>query len=63
LWAKIMKERFNATNPRATMLRFHTQTAGCTLTAQQLENNVVRCVSGALSSPRGHSVLAHQLQG
>jgi methylmalonyl-CoA mutase N-terminal domain/subunit len=42
MWAQIMRERFGATNPRATMLRFHTQTGGVTLTAQQPENNIVR---------------------
>ena len=42
MWAHIMRERFGATNPKATMLRFHTQTGGVTLTAQQPENNIVR---------------------
>src|SRR3989440_9508575 len=42
MWAHIMRERFRATDPRATMLRFHTQTGGVTLTAQQPENNIVR---------------------
>jgi methylmalonyl-CoA mutase N-terminal domain/subunit len=42
MWAKIMHERFSAKNPKATMLRFHTQTGGVTLTAQQPENNIVR---------------------
>jgi methylmalonyl-CoA mutase N-terminal domain/subunit len=42
MWAHIMKDRFGATNPKATMLRFHTQTGGVTLTAQQPENNIVR---------------------
>ncbi|MDP4603391.1 MAG: methylmalonyl-CoA mutase family protein [Solirubrobacteraceae bacterium] len=42
MWAEIMKERFGATNPKAMMLRFHTQTGGVTLTAQQPENNIVR---------------------
>jgi methylmalonyl-CoA mutase, N-terminal domain len=42
MWAKIMRERFGAINPKATMLRFHTQTGGVTLTAQQPENNIVR---------------------
>ena len=59
LWAKIMKERFHATNPRATMLRFHTQTAGCTLTAQQLENNVVRVAFQALSAVLGGTQSLH----
>ncbi len=59
LWARIMKERFHATNPRATMLRFHTQTAGCTLTAQQLENNVVRVAFQALSAVLGGTQSLH----
>jgi methylmalonyl-CoA mutase N-terminal domain/subunit len=42
MWAHIMRERFGATDPKATMLRFHTQTGGVTLTAQQPENNIVR---------------------
>jgi methylmalonyl-CoA mutase, N-terminal domain len=42
MWANIMSERFGATNPKAKMLRFHTQTGGVTLTAQQPENNIVR---------------------
>ncbi len=42
MWAHIMRERFGAQNPKATMLRFHTQTGGVTLTAQQPENNIVR---------------------
>jgi methylmalonyl-CoA mutase, N-terminal domain len=42
MWAHIMRERFGATNPKSTMLRFHTQTGGVTLTAQQPENNIVR---------------------
>jgi methylmalonyl-CoA mutase N-terminal domain/subunit len=42
MWAHIMRERFGATNPKAMMLRFHTQTGGVTLTAQQPENNIVR---------------------
>ena len=42
MWARIMRDRFGATNPKAMMLRFHTQTGGVTLTAQQPENNIVR---------------------
>ncbi len=53
LWAKIMKERFNAKNPRSMMLRFHVQTAGCTLTAQQPENNIVRVTLQALAAVLG----------
>lgn len=59
MWARIMKERFHAKNPRATMLRFHTQTAGCTLTAQQPENNVVRVAFQALSAVLGGTQSLH----
>lgn len=59
LWARIMKERFKATNPRAMMLRFHTQTAGCTLTAQQPDNNVVRVAFQALSAVLGGTQSLH----
>ncbi|MCA1960012.1 MAG: methylmalonyl-CoA mutase family protein [Desulfomonile sp.] len=59
MWAKIMKERFGATNPRAMMLRFHTQTAGCTLTAQQPDNNVVRVAFQALSAVLGGTQSLH----
>jgi len=50
LWARIMKERFKAKDPRSMMLRFHTQTAGSTLTAQQPQNNVVRVALQALAA-------------
>ncbi|MBI4596188.1 MAG: methylmalonyl-CoA mutase family protein [Candidatus Tectomicrobia bacterium] len=53
LWAKIMKERFGAQNPRSCMLRTHTQTGGSTLTAQQPENNVVRASLQALAAVLG----------
>jgi methylmalonyl-CoA mutase N-terminal domain/subunit len=53
LWARIMKERFGATNPEAMKLRFHVQTGGSTLTAQQIENNVVRVTLQALSAVLG----------
>jgi methylmalonyl-CoA mutase N-terminal domain/subunit len=53
LWARIMKERFNAKNPRSMMLRFHVQTAGCTLTAQQPENNIIRVTLQALAAVLG----------
>jgi len=53
LWARIMKKRFNAKNPRSMMLRFHVQTAGCTLTAQQPENNIVRVALQALAAVLG----------
>ncbi|RLI81044.1 methylmalonyl-CoA mutase [Archaeoglobales archaeon] len=53
LWAKIMRDRFNAKNPRSMMLRFHVQTAGCTLTAQQPENNIIRVTLQALAAVLG----------
>jgi len=53
LWARIMKERFKATDPRSMMLRFHAQTAGSTLTAQQMDNNVVRVSLQALAAVLG----------
>ena len=59
LWAKIMKDRFEVTNPKAQMLRFHTQTAGCTLTAQQPENNVIRVTLQALASVLGGTQSLH----
>ncbi len=59
LWAKIMKERFKADNPKAQMLRFHTQTAGCTLLAQQPDVNVVRVTLQALSAVLGGTQSLH----
>lgn len=59
LWAKIMKERFGAKNPRSMMIRFHTQTAGCTLTAQQPMNNIVRVAFQALSAVLGGTQSLH----
>jgi methylmalonyl-CoA mutase N-terminal domain/subunit len=59
LWARIMKEQFNAKNPRSMMLRFHTQTAGCSLTAQQPENNVVRVALQALAAILGGTQSLH----
>ncbi|MBC7249046.1 MAG: methylmalonyl-CoA mutase family protein [Anaerolineae bacterium] len=59
LWARIMKERFGAQNPRSLMLRFHTQTAGCTLTAQQPDNNVVRVTLQALAAVLGGTQSLH----
>ncbi len=53
LWARIMRERFGAKNPRSWMLRFHAQTAGSTLTAQQPDNNVVRVALQALAAVLG----------
>ena len=59
LWATIMQERFGATNPKALMLRFHTQTGGVTLTAQQPLNNVVRVAYQALSAVLGGTQSLH----
>jgi methylmalonyl-CoA mutase N-terminal domain/subunit len=59
LWAKVMKERFGAENPRSWMLRFHTQTAGCTLTAQQPANNIVRVAWQALAAVLGGTQSLH----
>ncbi|MGB9904264.1 MAG: acyl-CoA mutase large subunit family protein [Desulfotomaculales bacterium] len=59
LWAKIMKERFGAKNPRSMMLRFHTQTAGCTLTAQQPQVNIMRVAFQALSAVLGGTQSLH----
>ena len=59
LWAKIMKERFGAQDPRSLMLRFHTQTAGCSLTAQQPLNNIMRTAFEALSAVLGGTQSLH----
>lgn len=59
LWAKIMKERFKAKNPRSMMLRFHTQTAGSTLTAQQVDNNIVRVTIQTLAAVLGGTQSLH----
>lgn len=59
LWAKIMKERFKAKNPRSWMIRFHTQTAGCTLTAQQPYNNIIRVAWQALAAVLGGTQSLH----
>jgi methylmalonyl-CoA mutase N-terminal domain/subunit len=59
LWAKIMKERFKAKNPRSMMIRFHTQTAGCTLTAQQPKNNIIRVAFQALAAVLGGTQSLH----
>ncbi len=59
MWARIMRERFKATNPRSWALRFHTQTAGVTLTAQQSDNNVVRCTVQALAAVLGGTQSLH----
>ena len=59
LWAKIMRQRFGAKNPKSWRLRFHTQTAGSTLTAQQPENNVVRVALQALAAVLGGTQSLH----
>ncbi len=59
MWAKIMKDRFNARDPRSWWLRFHTQTAGCSLTAQQPYNNVVRTALEALAAVLGGTQSLH----
>jgi methylmalonyl-CoA mutase, N-terminal domain len=59
LWARIMRNRFGAKNPRSWMLRFHTQTAGSTLTAQQTMNNIVRITWQALSAVLGGAQSLH----
>ena len=59
MWAKIMRERYGATNPRSWMLRFHTQTAGVSLQAQQIENNVVRVAIQALAAVLGGTQSLH----
>jgi methylmalonyl-CoA mutase, N-terminal domain len=59
LWARLMKERFGAKDPRSQMLRFHAQTAGSTLTAQQPENNVVRVALQAMAAVLGGAQSLH----
>ena len=59
LWAKIMRDRFGAQDPRSIMLRFHTQTGGATLTAQQPENNIVRTALEALAAVLGGTQSLH----
>lgn len=59
IWAQVMKERFKAKDPRSLMLRFHTQTAGCSLTAQQPYNNVVRTTLEALAAVLGGTQSLH----
>jgi methylmalonyl-CoA mutase N-terminal domain/subunit len=59
LWARIMQERFGVTNPKAQALRFHAQTGGSTLTAQQPENNIVRVAIQALSAVAGGAQSIH----
>ena len=59
MWARIMSERFGARDPRSLMLRFHTQTGGATLTAQQPENNIVRTALEALAAVLGGTQSLH----
>jgi methylmalonyl-CoA mutase, N-terminal domain len=59
MWARIMREHFKAKNPRSWMLRFHTQTAGSTLTAQQPENNIVRTAIQAMAAVMGGTQSLH----
>ncbi len=59
IWAKMMREKYNAQDPRSWLMRFHTQTAGCTLTAQQPENNIIRTAFQALASVLGGTQSLH----
>ncbi len=59
IWARLMRERFGAKNDKSLLLRFHTQTAGCSLTAQQIENNVVRVTLQALAAVLGGTQSLH----
>lgn len=59
IWAKRMRDKYGAKNPRSWMLRFHTQTAGCSLTAQQPENNIVRTAYEALAGVLGGTQSLH----
>ncbi|MDK2565071.1 methylmalonyl-CoA mutase family protein [Romboutsia sedimentorum] len=59
IWARIMKDKFKATNPKSMSLKFHTQTAGCTLTAQQPENNIVRVAIQTLAAVLGGTQSLH----
>lgn len=59
IWAKVMRDRFRAKNPRSWWMRFHTQTAGCSLTAQQPFNNVVRTTTEALAAVLGGTQSLH----
>jgi methylmalonyl-CoA mutase N-terminal domain/subunit len=59
IWARHMKERYEAKNPRSWMMRFHTQTAGCSLTAQEPENNIVRTAIEALAAVLGGTQSLH----
>jgi methylmalonyl-CoA mutase N-terminal domain/subunit len=59
VWAKVMRDRYGAKDPRSLMLRFHTQTAGCSLTAQQPYNNIVRVTIQALAAVLGGTQSLH----
>jgi len=59
IWATLMKEKFGSKNPRAQLMRFHTQTAGCSLTAKQIENNIVRVTVQALAAVLGGTQSLH----
>jgi methylmalonyl-CoA mutase N-terminal domain/subunit len=59
LWARLMRERYHASNPRSWWMRFHTQTAGCSLTAQEPENNVIRTTIQALAAVLGGTQSLH----
>jgi methylmalonyl-CoA mutase N-terminal domain/subunit len=59
IWARMMQDKYNAQNPRSYLLRFHTQTAGCTLTAQQPDNNIIRTAFQALSAVLGGTQSLH----
>jgi len=59
IWARMMREKYNAEDPRSYLMRFHTQTAGCTLTAQQPENNIIRTAYQALSAVLGGTQSLH----
>uniref|UniRef100_A0A7V1EIC9 Methylmalonyl-CoA mutase n=1 Tax=candidate division WOR-3 bacterium TaxID=2052148 RepID=A0A7V1EIC9_UNCW3 len=59
IWARLMRKKYNAQDPRSWLMRFHTQTAGCTLTAQQPENNIVRTAFQALAAVLGGTQSLH----
>jgi len=59
IWARYMREKYHAKNPRSWLMRFHTQTAGCSLTAQQPENNIIRTAFEALSAVLGGTQSLH----
>ena len=59
IWAKVMRDKYKAQNPRSYLMRFHTQTAGCSLTAQQPENNIIRTAFQALAAVLGGTQSLH----